>query len=317
MRVVKENKEMLLSVIIPVYNAENFLCRCLDSILNQKNVRLEVILVDDGSTDRSGAICDDYAERDERITVIHQKNGGASNARNHGLRIAKGDYIGFVDADDWIAEDMYCYLADLIRNYSADVAVCDYVATKRKGKCEKQKETIIIRRGEELKRFFFRLDGGKSFFSVWNGLYKREVLEDIRFLEGQINEDVYFTYEVYKKADQIVFSNLKKYFYFVNSHSVTNSRVCRRDYSQFAVWDRIIEDEKNTDYSDAAVFNRKRATFNLYMKAKLYGISDDMRKDTMKNWKKELKQNYVLLMKSKALDWKRKCVLFCICRLNY
>lgn len=314
---MKEKKEALISVIIPVYNAENYLRRCLDSVLSQKNVGLEVILVDDGSTDCSGIICDEYAKRDERIIVLHQKNGGASNARNHGMQIAKGNYIGFVDSDDWIEDDMYCYLLELLNYYNADTAVCDYIATKHKGKINKQKEILTIRQREELDHFFYRLDGGKSFFSVWNCLYKKELLKDIQFLENQINEDVYFTYEVYKKADKIVFSNLTKYFYFVNSHSVTNSKVCRKDFSQFAVWDKISENEKNTANYNAAVFNRKRATFNLYVKAKLYGISEDMPEGIMKSWRKELKRDYILLMKSKALDWKRKLILFCICKLNY
>ncbi len=314
---MKEKKAALISVIIPVYNAEKYLRRCLDSVLNQKNVKLEIVLVDDGSTDRSGTICDEYAKCDERILVLHQKNGGASNARNHGMQIAKGDYIGFVDSDDWIEDDMYCYLLGLINSYDADAAVCEYITAKHKGKTNKQKEVLTIRQREELARFFYRLDGGKSFFSVWNCLYKKELLKNIRFLENQINEDVYFTYEIYKKANKIVFSNLTKYYYFVNSHSVTNSKVCRRDYSQFAVWDKIVENEKNTVNYDAAIFNRKRATFNLYMKAKLYGISEDMPEGIMKSWKKELKLNYKLFMKSKALDWKRKLMLFCICKLNY
>lgn len=307
----------LISVIIPVYNVEKYLHRCLDSVVNQKEVNLEIILVDDGSTDASGKICDEYAERDNRITVIHQQNGGLSNARNNGLKTAKGEYIGFVDSDDWIAHDMYRYLLHILRRHKADMSVCDYVRTEKIKKIREGKEELALRTGEDLDRFFFRADGGKSFFSVCNRLYKKRLLEGLGFEEGTINEDIFFTYEVYKKARIIVFSNLPKYFYFINKNAITSRKVCKKDYAQFRIWDRIMKCEKDTENYELALMNRKRAVFNLYMKAKLFGISDEMPKDTMRRWREELKKNYHLLMKGKALNMQRKAALFCICKWNW
>lgn len=309
--------EDLISVIIPVYNVEKYIRRCLDSVLAQEGVSLEVILVDDGSTDSSGAICEEYAKKDGRIRVLHQKNGGLSSARNAGLAVAGGEYVGFVDSDDWIAKDMYAYLLRLIQTFHADVSVCDYKRTGRPCRPDRRKESLTVRQGEGLDRLFYRMDGGKSFFSVWNRLYKREVLEGVTFLEGEINEDVYFTYEIYGKAGKIIFSNLQKYFYFTGRETITHSRVSPRDSSQFRIWDRIVEREKGGGYYEAAVFNRKRAVFSLYIKAKLYGVSDDMPAGTVRRWKKELKGDYRLLMRGKALDGKRKFALFCICRLGW
>ncbi len=168
---MRNHRENLISVIIPVYNVERYIRRCLDSVLAQEGVSLEVILVDDGSTDSSGAICEEYAKKDGRIRVLHQKNGGLSSARNAGLAVAGGEYVGFVDSDDWIAKDMYAYLLRLIQTFHADVSVCDYKRTGRPCRPNRRKESFTVRKGEGLDRLFFRMDGGKSFFSVWNRLY--------------------------------------------------------------------------------------------------------------------------------------------------
>ena len=120
----------LISIIVPVYNVEQYLDDCLISIINQTYKNIEIILIDDGSTDKSGKICDEYAKKDSRIIVIHKENGGVSSARNAGLRIAKGAYIGFVDPDDWIAEDMYEVLYSNAKKYDADVSVCKYKIVK-------------------------------------------------------------------------------------------------------------------------------------------------------------------------------------------
>ena len=130
-----------ISVIVPVYKVEPYLRKCLDSIVNQTYRNLEIILVDDGSPDNCGRICDEYAERDKRIRVIHQKNGGVSSARNEGLKIASGDWIGWVDSDDWIEPDMFEYLLENAKKSKADIAVCS-----RK---EWYKDRCILRKWEK------------------------------------------------------------------------------------------------------------------------------------------------------------------------
>ena len=141
-----------ISVIVPVYNVEKYLRKCIESILNQTFREFELILVDDGSTDSSGKICDEYALKDSRIKVIHKENGGASSARNAGLDVAKGEYIGFVDSDDWIEMDMYGELYRLIKENNTDISVCginNIKDIKYKNENLKEKIQIIKKEGEE------------------------------------------------------------------------------------------------------------------------------------------------------------------------
>lgn len=308
--------EELISVIIPVYNVEKYLDRCLKSVVNQTYKNLEIILVDDGSTDLSGQICDDYAAKDKRIKVLHNENGGASVARNAALDIATGDYIGFVDSDDQIKEDMYEYLYNLLQREQADIAMCDYTRKPKELIRDVREEKIRKFNSEEMQLFFYRVNGEGNYYSAWNRLYKKSILEDVRFIEGKITEDVLFTYEVYKKANKMVFSNQKKYLYVKNDKSVTRSKLCKKDYALLEIWNEITEREKESCYFKWASLNRKRATFTLYVKGILYGREKDIDKEVMKEWKREMKENYDQLMKGKFLEWKRKVLLFLICKLG-
>ncbi|MBQ4243839.1 MAG: glycosyltransferase, partial [Clostridia bacterium] len=148
----------LISVIVPVYKTEKYLDRCVNSIVNQTYKNLEIILVDDGSPDRCPELCDRWAEKDNRIKVIHQENGGMSAARNAGLRIAKGDYIGFVDSDDWIDNDMYEYLYILLINNQADYSTINYDIKKREtDRTENQNECINLLDNNRMFEIFFRV----------------------------------------------------------------------------------------------------------------------------------------------------------------
>lgn len=301
--------EELISVIIPVYNVEKYLDRCMQSVLKQTYRNLEIILVDDGSTDASGKICDEYREKDDRIKVIHKENGGASSARNVGLKIATGNFIGFVDSDDLIVGDMYEYLSDLLHQTNADLVSC-CCTTKIKELDYKNKNEVLREYiGREIMELFYRIKGGGSFISPCRKLYKREILENLYFLEGKINEDVLFAYEVCKRAKKIVESNQNKYYYFKNDAGVTRSKLCKKDYALLEIWDEIVSREKNEEYSKWAELNRKRATFTLYVKGIIYGREKDIDKSIMKEWKRELKGNYGELMEGKFLDWKRKVLL--------
>ena len=128
----------LLTIVVPSYNVEKYLNRCVDSVLKQTYKNLEIILVDDGSTDCSGKICDSIKEKDCRVNVIHKQNGGLSSARNAGLDVATGDFIGFIDSDDWVTEDMYEYLLGLFNKYEVEIVSCSYIlASDKKQKINK------------------------------------------------------------------------------------------------------------------------------------------------------------------------------------
>lgn len=307
----------LISVIIPAYNVESYIERCLESVVNQTYENLEIIIINDGSTDATPFLCDKWEKRDKRIRVIHKENGGASRARNIGIENARGDYLAFVDSDDWIEKDMYEYLIQLIKLYSVDVVFCDFVRKRneRKRQIKKRKEKIVVREGKEIDRYFYRIDGEKSSYAAWCGLYKSTSIEGIRFIENEINEDVLFRYEIYKKVRRIVFSNQYKYNYYVNRKGVTQKELSQKDYSLFRIWDLIVEKEKESDDCMWAKANRKRATFTLFTKGLLYGNSD-VEKEDLDNWYNELKKDYSLLISGNMLDIKRKCILFFIVKLK-
>lgn len=302
----------LISIIVPVYNAERYLSRCLESIINQTYSYLEIILVDDGSNDASGRICARYAKQDARIKVIHQENRGAAAARNQGLAIAKGELIGFVDADDWICYDMYAYLYKLMTEHNADISMCSFTRKENLLKQKELKEEVQIYEGEKIWNYFYRKDGQPSCYSIWNRLYKREVIGEIRFREGMTTEDLLFIYDVYHKIKKMVGSNKIKYTYFINNNGVTRSKLCRSDFSLLTIWDEIVNRERQSVYREYAILNRARATYTLYLKACRYGRDTEVDKSILMQWRKEIRKNRKMLINGNIFDWKRKLLLLFI-----
>lgn len=212
-----------ISIIVPVYKVEPYLRKCIDSILNQTFKDFELILVDDGSPDRCGEICGEYAKRDSRIVVIHKENGGLASARNVGLDIAKGDYIGFVDSDDWIEHDMYELLYKICINYNCDIANCSSkIFFKNKTVINGGHQLIIHSRAEAME---VMLRGELYDEVVWTKLIKRELLKDIRFKSGIIYEDTDFTYKVMDKAERVGCIGEAKYNYIKRENSIMDRAV--------------------------------------------------------------------------------------------
>jgi len=211
----------LISIIVPVYKTEPYLRKCLESIVSQTYKNMEIILVNDGSPDNCGEICDKYASIDSRIKVIHQKNGGLSAARNAGLRIASGEYIGFVDSDDWIENDMFetLYLGAL--KYGADIAICGYFYEDcAKYKEVKEEHTVLL----DCKDALHHLILDKTFTNhVWNKLFKNKLFEGVYFPEGRIFEDIATTYKLFEKTDKVVYLNSCKYYYRQREDSIVGS----------------------------------------------------------------------------------------------
>lgn len=213
----------MISVIVPVYNVEKYLCECIDSICRQTYSNLEIILVDDGSPDGCPQICDEYAAKDLRIKVIHKENGGLSSARNAGLDIACGDYIGFVDSDDTVAADMYETLFRKISANCADICFCRILATTEGG--EKLENNRFYGFGERVLDGSEVLDvlvkGGSTFYeSAFNKLYRREVFSDLRYPEGKYHEDVFIAHRIFGSCGRIVFAEDASYFYRLRSNSI-------------------------------------------------------------------------------------------------
>lgn len=217
-------RETLLSVIVPVYNVEAYLVKCVDSILNQTYKNLEVILVNDGSTDTSGSLCDALARKDSRIRVIHKENGGLSSARNAGMDAAAGEYITFVDSDDWIEADAYEHLMGLMQQYRVQL-VCggnfdvDGATGKRTlGVCPKKEELVTA---EEFVGKMFLWQGCDS--SVCDKIFHRTLLENFRFPEGQVSEDVAITYKIVLGAERAVLSEKPFYNYYHRVGSISRA----------------------------------------------------------------------------------------------
>ena len=210
-----------ISVIIPVYNVAAYLPQCLDSVLSQSYSDLQVILIDDGSTDSSGAICDEYAERDSRIVVIHQTNGGAAAAKNAGLRVATGKYLSFVDSDDYLEPGAYAHMVAQLEDTKADVFQCAF--------CDVFPNKIVSHVVEEEQTEFTCVQYLKQFTKdwscglLWDKLYVRSLFDGISFEEGHKIDDEYFTYRGIMNARKIVRDNFVVYNYRKRRSSVMYS----------------------------------------------------------------------------------------------
>lgn len=222
--------EDLISVIIPVYNVEPYLRRCLDSVLAQTYKNLEIIVIDDGSPDYSGMICDQYAQRDQRMKVIHQENGGLCAARNAGMKIATGKYIGFVDSDDWIAPEMYEELYRNLKEYDADIVSCSYFRVKPErdttSRCDG--EIHVYNRKQAMKEMISQFTIRTTF---WNKLFRREMFDGLEFPEGRTYEGAILMHKVFDHAQKVVHVGRPYYYYFDNATSIINTRSIKNGIS--------------------------------------------------------------------------------------
>jgi glycosyltransferase involved in cell wall biosynthesis len=211
--------DCIISIIVPIYNVEEYIHKCINSIIAQTFRKFELILIDDGSKDNSGKICDEYALRDSRIRVIHKKNGGVSSARNAGLDIAQGEYIGFIDPDDWVEEDMYEVLYQSLLENDCDISICGVksfsINDGVKSMCNIPNKFIC----DGLEAMQFILKGG-SCIAVWNRLYRRKIFLNLRLLEGKIHEDVFILSHIFQKNFKVVFVPDEKYHYLIRNNGI-------------------------------------------------------------------------------------------------
>ena len=207
-----------ISVIVPVYNVAAYLPQCLDSILGQDHEALEVILIDDGSRDASGAICDQYAARDSRIRVIHQKNGGAAAAKNAGLRMATGEYLSFVDSDDYLEPKVYGYMLEVLKSENADAAQFAFRDVYR----QRSEDQVFCsgRSAVDGKAYLLRFPTDWTCALLWNKLYRRALFDGIFFEEGHKIDDEYFTYQGIMNAGKVVSDDRIIYNYRRRASSV-------------------------------------------------------------------------------------------------
>lgn len=293
-----------LSIIVPIYKVEKYIENCIKSILNQSFDDFELILVDDGSPDKCGEICDNYAKIDDRIKVIHQKNGGLSSARNSGLKVAIGSYIGFVDSDDWIESTMYEDMYKLAVKYNADIVQCDFInAIDESIKVKNNTECYSIIDNIECLNNLYNEKFIKTVVS-WNKIYKRELFEEINFPTGKIHEDEFTTHKLIYKSNKIITLDKKLYYYRTTENSIMNSEFnIKRFHRLEAIQERIEffkvinEKELYNKTIDKYIFVAKDYYFK-YKKSKEYDC----------NMLKTIKSNYInvfnLHLKNKPLKIK-------------
>ena len=215
----------MVSIIIPVYNVEKYLDKCVASVVNQTYTNLEIILVDDGSPDNCPAMCDQWQVKDNRIKVVHQQNGGLSHARNEGLKLATGEFIGFVDSDDWIEPNMYELLLSALQETNADIAVCNFYveSPSARGKIKKvERHERKLYSSEEAMKLLIM---GNIRNTVWCKIYRRFVILNISFPDGKICEDHLWTPLVLGNAKLIVYINHSLYHYVYRSESLFHNNI--------------------------------------------------------------------------------------------
>ncbi len=273
--------DSLISVIVPIYNVDRCLRKCIDSIINQTYTNLEIILVDDGSTDMSSIICDEYQKLDCRVLVIHKKNEGLSDARNTGLNIARGSLIGFVDGDDYLESTMYEELKKNMDIYNSDIAICDYFKIKNGKKIYDNKYN----------NHEYSFCGKKKYSNIfysyncistvaWNKLYKKSLFDDIRYPSDKINEDSYIICDLFDKADKISYIIKPLYNYVYRKDSISNI-FSTSHFDKIDAYNKKISFYHQKEYYDIELKeknNKMSDLIKLLVKSKKYKIKNSQTK---------------------------------------
>ena len=307
----KEVKELLISVIVPIYNVEKYLHKCIDSLIGQTLKDIEIILVDDGSTDKSGVICDEYGLKDNRIKVIHKKNGGLSDARNTGIDIAKGKYISFIDSDDWVDLQMFETLYNIAIKNDADIVQGDYIESYDENiRIEKSiLENITKYNSEEILHNLYGYNATKTVI-VWNKIYKRELFNGIRFPKGKINEDEFTTYKILHKANIIIDTNIPIYYYRQREGSIMNSNfnIKRLDALE-ALKERI---EYFIQHELTELYYKSEAQLCSLIKSfyiSIHSSNIENKSSLLKVLNRESQKNYFKFIKNREISIKEKLTL--------
>lgn len=215
--------EELITVVVPIYKVEDCLTICIDSILSQTYRNLEIILVDDGSPDNCSKICDEYEKKDKRVKVIHKENGGLSDARNAGMKIATGKYITFIDSDDYVSNDYVEYLYNLLKKYNVKLSICDFKKVWKETDITAKEETKIEVLNSE-KAFKNLLFSQGIDISAWAKLYQIDLWENYEFPKGKCYEDSAIIYKLIDRAENVAFGNKQCYYYVARPGSISKQK---------------------------------------------------------------------------------------------
>lgn len=312
-----------ISVIIPVFNVETYIRRCVDSVLGQTYKDIEVILVDDGSPDNCPKICDEYAAIDSRVIVLHKDNGGLSSARNAGLNLpCTGEFVTFIDSDDWIEPDTYEYCMNLVNKY--DVKCVQYeinLTDSCQKKVRNPKEIINIYSGSDVLQYFMlRATQRSGGYSVCGGIYHISLLDNLKFREGKVNEDIDFKFMVMQRCNKMAVSNQKKYNYFQEGNTLSSGGLKQRDFQLREAADILCELSSKVSYGNIAFLGKvkqARTAFSLLCKIAYYGIADNRinKQITVRKLVQEHRHNLWILLRA-PIPFSRK-ILATLFAINY
>lgn len=275
--------EPLISIIVPIYNVEKYLNRCIESIVNQTYKNLEIILVDDGSPDNCPQICDQWKEKDNRIKVIHKENGGLSDARNVGLDITQGEYIAFVDSDDYIHVKMYETLITVLLEKDCDIVQCDFSKVADGQQVNNELLEYKVKEYNVKEALYSLINENPLKQVVWNKLYKKYIFDTLRFEVGKLNEDDFFTYQAFDKCKKICSINVSLYYYLVRDTSIMGEKftIRRLDGLEARINRYNFLKEK---YIDLASYDKKILWFYImYIYQKVLLMDKDRNKTLAKN----------------------------------
>lgn len=275
----------LVSVIVPIYNVELYLRRCVNSLLNQSYKNIEIILVDDGSTDNCAKICDEYSAKDERIAVYHKRNGGLSDARNFGIERCKGDYITFVDSDDYVAENYIELLLENIQAQDADISICgsQYVFDESHIQEEVKESQLYVYTAYEA---IIESLNNRIKQRAWGKLYKRYLFDSIRFPIRKLYEDLAVVYDLLLLSHKVVFSDAPAYYYLIRSGSIMQSSFNMKQAIEIDIIDEAM-DKVVAKYPELENLTNARRIYSYFVVLRRILTSDNP--DEYLNIRKEIK----------------------------
>lgn len=304
-------EEPLISVIIPIYKVEEYLSKCIDSVINQTYKNLEIILVDDGSPDNCPKMCDEWAKNDNRIKVIHKKNGGLSDARNAGIDIAKGEYLTFIDSDDYIDNEYISTLCYLIKKYNSDISMVDIKRVFDNGKIynTSNNEEFVMTQEEFFEKMLYGerdLDNSAS-----AKLYKKELFNDVKYPVGRLYEDTATTYKIIFKSNQIPVLSKSLYNYAIRSTSIVQGNFSQKKLeiidSTKEMTDAIIK-----KYPDLKKACKRKVVWSYLSTLSQLSFSQTRYKELEKELRKKVLENKKEVLKDKKVSKKDKIGIICI-----
>lgn len=303
-----ELKKPLISVIVPVYNVEKYVGRCLTSIINQSYTNLEIIVVNDGSTDKSLAVCEEYAAKDNRIKLISQENKGLSGARNTGLRHYTGEYVSFVDSDDWIHRNMIEYMFNVFISHDVEMSLCGNLHVSE----EMVKDERYVEKDCKIftSNSFMELFLNETFTACWSRLFRKDVIKGIQFPEGLNCEDFIYMYEVVRRIKKDVgLVELPLYYYFCNRpDSIVNNSFGIRKFDQYYSAKKLFElvCEHTPQYKKQSLTRLAGAILSLVNSARAREGFEEQEKEMTST----LRNNASLFLFNKYIMWKMRVLLF-------